>query len=75
MLATGAGHSVMEVVRTVEEVTGQKVPYVFTPRREGDPPKLVASSEKLRATLGWKPQYPDLRTIVAHGWNFARRQQ
>jgi UDP-glucose 4-epimerase len=71
---TGAGHSVLEVLRTVEEVTGKKVPHVMGPRREGDPPRLVAASGKLQSTLGWKPQYPDLRTIVEHAWNFAVRR-
>jgi len=64
----------MEVVRAVEEVTGQKVPYVIGPRRPGDPPALVAASDKLRNTLGWTPHYADLRTIVQHAWNFARKQ-
>jgi UDP-glucose-4-epimerase GalE len=73
-VGTGTGHSVLEMVRAVEAVTGQKVPYVIGPRREGDPPALVASSDKLRMTLGWTPKYPDLETIVAHAWNFARRQ-
>jgi UDP-glucose-4-epimerase GalE len=73
-VGTGTGHSVMEVVRAVEEVTGQKVPYEIGPRRPGDPPALVAASDKLRNTLGWTPQYADLRTIVQHAWNFARKQ-
>ena len=72
-VGTGAGSSVLEMIRTVEEVTGRKVPYVVGPRREGDPPRLVASSQKLRDRLGWSPQYADLRTIVAHAWNFANR--
>lgn len=72
---TGTGHSVMEVIRAVEEVTGQKVPFVTGPRREGDPPRLVAASDKLRSVLGWNPQYPDLRTIVAHAWNFDQRRR
>ena len=73
-VGTGAGSSVLEIVRTVEEVTGRKVPYVLGPRREGDPPALVASSQKLRDRLGWSPHYADLRTIVTHAWNFARRE-
>jgi len=73
-VGTGTGHSVMETIRAVEEVTGQKVPYVVGPRREGDPPALVAASEKLRTKLGWKPQYTELRTIVEHAWNFARQR-
>src|ERR1039458_1089566 len=72
-VGTGAGSSVLEIIRTVEEVTGKKVPYVVGPRREGDPSALVASSQKLRGRLGWSPQYADLRTIVAHAWNFANR--
>ena len=72
-VGTGTGHSVMEVVRAVEEVTGRKVPYAIGPRREGDPPELVASSEKLRNKLGWTPRYTDLRCIVEHAWRFANR--
>jgi UDP-glucose-4-epimerase GalE len=72
---TGSGHSVLEVLRAIEEVTGKKVPYVWGPRRDGDPPRLVASSGKLRSELGWQPQYPDLRTIVEHAWNFAVRRK
>jgi UDP-glucose-4-epimerase GalE len=71
-VGTGAGHTVMEVIRAVEEVTGKKVPYVVGPRRPGDSPSLVAASGKLRAKLGWKPRYTDLGTIVEHAWNFAR---
>jgi len=72
-VGTGTGHSVMETIRAVEEVTGRKVPYQVGPRRPGDSPSLVAASDKLRAALGWQPQYTDLRTIVAHAWNFAQK--
>ena len=73
-VGTGTGHSVMETIRAVETVTGQKVPYVVGTRREGDPPSLVASSQKLRERLGWSPRYADLRTIVEHAWKFASRK-
>jgi UDP-glucose 4-epimerase len=73
-VGTGTGHSVMETIRAVEEVTGRTVPYTVGARREGDPPALVASSEKLRAALGWTPKYADLRTIVEHAWGFARKK-
>lgn len=73
-VGTGTGHSVMETIRAVEEATGRKMPYVVGPRRPGDPPSLVAASDKLRATLGWAPKYADLGTIVAHAWNFAQRK-
>jgi len=72
-VGTGTGHTVMETIRAVEEVTGRKVPYVTGPRRPGDPPSLVAACDKLRSTLGWEPRYTDLRTIVAHAWKFAQR--
>ena len=71
-VGTGTGHTVMEMIRVVEEVTGRKVPYAIGPRREGDPLSLVAASGKLRTKLGWQPQYTDLRTIVEHAWNFAK---
>ncbi len=71
-VGTGDGHTVMEMIRAVEEVTGAKVPYSIGPRREGDPPALVAASDKLRTKLGWKPEYTELRTIVEHAWNFAQ---
>jgi UDP-glucose 4-epimerase len=43
---------------------------VAKPRREGDPPRLIASSEKIRAELGWKPQYQDVRTIIESAWSW-----
>jgi UDP-glucose-4-epimerase GalE len=71
-VGTGSGHSVMEVIRAVEEVTGQKVPLVTGTRRAGDPASLVASSDKLRSKLGWQPRLSELKTIVTHAWDFAR---
>ena len=73
-VGTAAGHSIREVIAKVEEVTGKKVPYVIGPRREGDPPALVADSSKLQRTLGWKPRNADLRGIVAHAWEFEKRR-
>jgi UDP-glucose 4-epimerase/UDP-arabinose 4-epimerase len=72
-VGTGTGHTVLELLRTVEEVTGKKVPYAVGPRREGDPASLVAASAKLRSKLGWNPKYADLRTIVEHAWQFAQK--
>ncbi len=71
-LGIGRGYSVREVIRTVEEVTGKKVPVKEGPRREGDPPALVASSEKIQRELGWKPRHEDLRAIVETAWNWHR---
>jgi UDP-glucose-4-epimerase GalE len=72
-LGIGRGYSVREVIRTVEEVTGKKVPVKEGPRRAGDPPALVASSEKIQRELGWRPRYTELRAIVETAWNWHRR--
>ncbi len=69
-VGTGSGHSVLEVVRAVEEVTGRKVPHKIGPRREGDPPELVANADKLKRTLSWQPSHTDLRDIVSSAWTF-----
>ena len=53
---------------------GTKVPYTIGPRRPGDQPALVANSEKLRRTLGWKPEYVDLKRTVATAWNYAEKR-
>jgi UDP-glucose-4-epimerase GalE len=71
-VGTGSGHTVLETIRTVEEVTGKTVPYTVGPRRNGDPPALVASSDRLRTLLGWSPNYGELRVIVEHAWKFAQ---
>ncbi len=70
----GQGYSVKEVIRAVERVTGRAVPFRTGPRREGDPPSLVASSTRLKSELGWKPQYTSLDSIVETAWRFASRQ-
>jgi UDP-glucose-4-epimerase GalE len=71
-LGTGRGYSVREVIRAVEEVTGKKVPVKEGPRRAGDPPSLVASSEKIQRELGWRPRYTELRAIVETACNWHR---
>jgi UDP-glucose-4-epimerase GalE len=73
-IGTGSGLTVMEVLRAVEEVTGHKVPQAVGPRRAGDPPALVANSDKLRKVLGWKPVRSDIHTIVADAWAFEQKR-
>jgi len=73
-VGTGVGHSVLEVMRAVEEVTGRKVPHEMGPRRVGDPPVLVANSDKLKRTLGWKPKFGELADIVKTAWQFEKRR-
>ena len=71
-LGTGRGYSVREVIRVAEEVTGEPVPVKEGPRRPGDPPVLVASADKVRRELDWRPRYPELRAIVETAWNWHR---
>lgn len=65
-LGNGLGYSVREVIDSVERVLGREVPRMIAPRREGDPARLVASSELARSVLGWTPSYPELDSMVAH---------
>jgi UDP-glucose-4-epimerase GalE len=74
-VGTGDGHSVMQVLRAVEEVTGRTVPFELGPRRAGDAPVLVANSDKLKRTLGWKPRFPELTDIVATAWQFEKNRR
>lgn len=71
-LGTGTGSTVREVLAAVREVTGATVPVAEQPRRPGDPPALVASSERAREELGWTPTR-DLVTMVADAWNFRQK--
>ncbi len=69
-LGNGKGYSVREVIETAREVTGHSIPAEETPRRPGDPPRLVASSEKIREELGWQPEIPELEDIIASAWEW-----
>ena len=71
-VGTGCGHTVMEVLRATEAVTGIRVPFEIAPRRAGDPAELVADAGKLRRTLGWRPQRSELRAILRDAWDFYR---
>ena len=67
-LGNGVGFTVKEVIDVARKVTGHPIPAQMAPRRAGDPAQLVASSEKAKSVLGWKPQYDDLETIVSSAW-------
>jgi UDP-glucose 4-epimerase len=69
-LGNGNGFSNREVINVVREVTGHPVPTEIAPRREGDPVALVASSEKARRELGWRPAKPTLAEMVTDAWAF-----
>src|SRR5256714_2503774 len=72
-LGTGGGASVREVIDSCRKVTGRKIDIVEKPRRPADPPRLIASSEKLKRELGWKPQFQSLNTIIESAWKWHQK--
>ena len=72
-LGTESGHSVREVIKAAEKVTGRPVPYDVGPRRQGDVAVLLASKEKAEKSLGWKPRLASLETIIETAWNWHRK--
>ena len=74
-LGTETGFSVREVISLCEKVSGRPAPVLEGPRREGDPPRLVASAEKARAELGWKPKYLDLEETITTAWNWEQHRR
>jgi UDP-glucose 4-epimerase len=69
-LGNGDGYSNLQVIEAVREVTGRPVPVKLAPRRPGDAPATVASSDKAHRELGWRPERPDLHEIIADAWAF-----
>ncbi len=69
-LGNGNGFSVREVIETARKISGREVASVNSPRRPGDPARLVASSKKMREELGWIPNFPDLEAIVETAWEW-----
>ncbi len=69
-LGNGSGFSVLEVIRSCEEITGQKIPFEVTARRPGDPATLVASAERASQALQWKTSHSSLENIVATAWRW-----
>ncbi len=69
-LGNGVGFTVREVIETARKVTGHAIPAVESPRRAGDPAKLIASSEAAKNVLGWKPKHDSLEEIIASAWNW-----
>src|SRR5256714_7915834 len=69
-LGTGGGSSVREVIDSCRKVTGRKIDIVEKPRRPGDPPRLIASSEKIKRELGWEPQFQSLDAIIESAWKW-----
>jgi len=72
-LGTGGGASVREVIDSCRKITGRKIDIVEKPRRPGDPPRLIASSEKIKRELGWKPQFQSLDAIIESAWKWHQK--
>ena len=72
-LGNGTGYSVRQIVEAARRVTGHAIPVEEAPRRAGDPAVLVASSQKIQDELGWRPEIPDLDTIIRSAWLWRQR--
>lgn len=73
-LGTGTGHSVLEVVKATETISGKRIPIRLKERRAGDPAHLVASAGAARKVLGWSPNYPKLGEMISHAWKWHLKQ-
>jgi UDP-glucose 4-epimerase len=71
-LGSGNGYSVRDVIETARRVTGHAIPAQELARRPGDSARLVASSEKIKRELGWKPQHTNLQEIISSAWEWHR---
>lgn len=69
-LGNGGGFSVRQVIETARTVTGRRIPEAIGQRRPGDPPRLVANSDKIRRELGWQPQLFELEQIINSAWQW-----
>ncbi len=72
-LGTGGGASVREVIDICRQVSGKNIPVVEKPRRPGDPPRLIAASEKIKRELGWAPKFENLRAIIESAWHWHQK--
>ena len=74
-IGNDAGYSNLEVVEAARRVTGHQIPALASPRRPGDPARLVASNRLAREVLGWQPAYADLNEMVATSWAWAQSHE
>jgi UDP-glucose 4-epimerase len=72
-LGTGGGSSVREVINAAKKITGRKIDIVEKPRRPGDPPRLIASSNKIKSELGWEPKFQSLDAIIESAWKWHQK--
>ncbi|HSZ83651.1 MAG TPA: GDP-mannose 4,6-dehydratase, partial [Polyangia bacterium] len=72
-VGTGTGHSVREVITSVERIGGREVARREVARRAGDSPELVADPRRIQALLGWRPRHAALDVMVEHAWKWRTR--
>jgi UDP-glucose 4-epimerase len=72
-IGTGGGTSVREVIDTCRRITGHEIPVVEKTRRAGDPPRLIAASEKIKRELGWQPRYQRIDAIIESAWKWHQK--
>ena len=72
-LGTGGGSSVREVIDRCRAITGKEIAVVEEPRRLGDPPRLIAASEKIKRELGWQPKFQSLDAIIESAWKWHQK--
>jgi len=73
-VGTGKGLSVFEIIKAVEEVSGNKISYTVVPRRDGDPAELYATPEKANVMLDWSATFSDLDSIIKTTWDVYKAQ-
>jgi len=72
-VGSGSGHTVREIIEVCREVTGHKIPEAIAPRREGDPPIMVTSHDKISREFGWKPENSDINNIIKTAWEWHKK--
>jgi UDP-glucose 4-epimerase len=74
-LGSGSGFSVKQVLDTATAVVGETIPHVYGPRREGDPPALIASNDRANELLGWEPQRGTLQEMIGSAWQLLEKSR
>lgn len=74
-IGSGHGYSVLDVIEMARKVTGHAIPALETPRRPGDPARLVASPERIRRELGWEAKHSSIEEIMNSAWSWHQKHQ
>ena len=74
-LGTGTGHSVREIIAETERITGSSINFIDSPRRPGDPARIVADASLARKVLGWYPRYSSLESIIQTALNWSQHRR